>query len=249
MNTTENVMVSDSEGVRTITLNRPERRNALTVSMYEALEQAVVTAGNDVQAVLFLGNTNAFSAGNDLEDFQANPPRDTSAPVFRFMQAVVRSQRPLVAGVCGLAVGIGTTLLLHCDLVVAGRSARFLLPFVKLGLVPEFGSSRLLVDAMGRRRAARHLLLGEPFDAQTALAFDIASEVIDDECVEERARAFAKELAAQPPIALARARALIRPDPFALEELIEREGHLLVEGLVGTEFADAAAAFLARQRA
>ena len=153
-----------------IEIARPEKRNAITGEMYEALGEAVAAAEADpgVRAVLFHGEGQAFTAGNDLGDFIRRPPEGEDSPVFRFLRRVSGAAKPLLAAVEGPAVGIGTTLLLHCDLVFAASDARFQLPFTKLGLVPEFASSYLLPLSAGWQRAAELLLLGEPFDAATA---------------------------------------------------------------------------------
>lgn len=238
-----------NDGVLEILLSRPERRNAITADMYRALAEALEGAERDpaIGVILFLGDDGVFTAGNDLVDFQTNPPVDSDSPPFAFMRAMVRSTKVIVAGVVGSAVGIGTTMLLHCDLVVAGRSASFIVPFVNLGLVPEFASSRLLPAMMGRQRAARHILLGDPFDAETALSCGLVSEVVDDSQVDDLARGYTRRLMAKPPHALARTKAMIAPDLEEVEAIIAHEGAIFAQALNGPEFAEAATAFFEKR--
>jgi enoyl-CoA hydratase/carnithine racemase len=198
--------------VAALGLHRPAKRNALTADMYEALAAAVREAEGDpaVRVLLFHGDREAFTAGNDLRDFIARPPGGEDAPVYRFIRAVDGAMKPLVAAVNGPAVGIGTTLLLHCDIVVAGDDARFQLPFTRLGLVPEFASSFLLPLAAGHRRAAELLLLGEPFDAAAAREAGIVSRVVPAaEALPEAWRA-AEALAALPPASVLHTKALMK---------------------------------------
>ena len=245
----EHIVVTRTPGLVDVAIRRPERRNAINEAMYLALADAFEAAERDasVRVILVTGDDEVFTAGNDLGDFVANPPRGGDFPTFRFMRAVMASTRVIVAGVAGLAVGIGTTLLLHCDLVVAGRGARFVVPFVGLGLVPEFASSRLLPEIMGRRRAARHLLLGDPIDAESAYGCGLVSELVDDGGVIAAARGTARRLLAQPPLALARARALTVPDPAATAAVVAREAAVFAECLAGDEFAEAARAFFEKR--
>ncbi|MGZ5662668.1 MAG: enoyl-CoA hydratase-related protein, partial [Usitatibacter sp.] len=163
-----------------IEFNRPQKKNAFTSDMYEALAAALGEAERDdsVRVVVFHGAAGIFTAGNDIEDFAKRPPQGEDSPVFRFLEAASRAPKPLVAAVDGPAVGIGTTLLLHCDLVYAGEDARFRLPFASLGLVPEFASSYLLPLVAGYQRAAELLLLGEAFDAQKAYAAGFVTKVV-----------------------------------------------------------------------
>lgn len=183
-----------------IGIQRPQRKNALTAQMYDAMAAAVAQAEGDasVRAVVFHGSEDAFTAGNDLEDFLQRPPTGNDAPVFRFLRTVAGARKPLLAAVNGVAVGLGTTLLLHCDLVYAAEDARFSLPFVKLGLVPEFASSYLLPNAAGYHRAAEMLLLGEPFDAKAALEAGIVTRVVPKESTLAVAFEAAEKLAALP---------------------------------------------------
>jgi enoyl-CoA hydratase/carnithine racemase len=239
------ILVTVAERIMEIRINRPEKRNALTAAMYAAMAEAIERAARDgqVRAVLIVGSDGHFTAGNDLRDFQQNPPRDPEAPVFRFLRAITTFPKVLIAGVVGSAIGIGTTMLLHCDLVVAGRGARFAMPFVDLGLVPEAGSSLLLPALIGRRRAAKHLLLGEPFGADVALDYGIASEVVDDGAVEETARSLALRIAAKAPQAVMLSKKLMLGNSAVVLERIAEEAALFADRLQSPEVAEAIAAF------
>lgn len=242
----EHVLLERRGPVLHLRLNRPDKKNALTLEMYAALAEALRQAeSSDARAVLFSGAGDAFTGGNDLRDFLERPPTDESSPVLRFLQALIGSSLPLVAAVQGLAVGIGTTLLLHCDLVYVARSARFHLPFVKLGLIPEAGSSLLLPQRVGAARAAEILLLGEPFGAEEALAMGVVSRVVADEELMQHAWARAQQLAEQPPEALRATRELLRrADRDALPSRMREESRLFLERLRSSEARAAMQAFL-----
>ena len=176
------IVASRREAVMAIGINRPQKRNALTQEMYALMAAHLSEAEGDdsIRAVIFHGQPDVFTAGNDLEDFAQRPPHDGDTPVFRFLSAVSKATKPLVAAVTGPAVGIGTTLLLHCDLVYAGENTRFAMPFTQLGLVPEFASSYLLPLVAGYQRAAELLLLGEPFDARKAQEAGFVTRIVPD---------------------------------------------------------------------
>jgi enoyl-CoA hydratase/carnithine racemase len=195
-----------------IGFNRPQKKNALTAAMYQAMAEALVAAEADagVRVILFHGSPEAFTAGNDLQDFLERPPTGEDTPVFRFLEAVARGTKPLVASVNGFAVGLGTTLLLHCDLVYAGDNARFRLPFTSLGLVPEFGSSYLLPRVAGYQRAAELMLLGEPFDARAAHEAGIVTRILPPAESLEAAWAACEKLAALPQKSIRLTRRLLR---------------------------------------
>lgn len=178
------ILCSKADGILTIQFNRPERKNAITAAMYQTMADALQEADHDtaVRAILITGHAEIFTAGNDLEDFLKNPPPQDVASfaersVFQFMQALSQVGKPVVAAVSGAAVGIGTTLLLHCDLVYAADNAKFSLPFAQLGLCPEFASSLLLTQLAGYPRAAEKLMLGEAFPAQEALEMGLVAKV------------------------------------------------------------------------
>ena len=179
------ILTGIDDDILTITFNRAAKKNAITAAMYQALADALHAGENDpaVRVMLIVGQPEIFTAGNDLDDFLHAPPHGGDSPVFRFLHIISTAQKPIVAVVRGAAVGVGTTLLLHCDLVYAGRSARFSLPFVQLGLCPEAASSLLLPQLIGYRQAAAKLLLGEPFGADEALAIGFVNEVLDDDVV------------------------------------------------------------------
>jgi enoyl-CoA hydratase/carnithine racemase len=199
-------------GVARIGIRRPEKKNALTQTMYAALADALHAAGSDpsINAILLHGTDEVFSAGNDMQDFLTNFSLDDSAPVVRFLHALADTEKPVVAAVNGAAIGIGTTMLLHCDLVYCGENARFQLPFVNLGVVPEAGSSFILTSMLGQRHAAELLMLGDRFDAATALRFGIVNGVLPDSETFAHAFRAASQLAAKPPQALRTTKALMK---------------------------------------
>jgi enoyl-CoA hydratase/carnithine racemase len=209
---THDILATRRGATLELAFNRPARKNALTNAMYIALSTALAEAERDagVRAIVFHGDEQAFTAGNDLSDFLENPPRGEDAPVFRFIHTVLAGTKPLIAAVNGPAVGIGTTLLLHCDLVYAGDNARFILPFASLGLLPEFASSYTLPRIAGHHRAAEMLLLGEPFDAQRALAAGFVNHVLPPAATLPAARAAADRICALPEKSVRLTRALLR---------------------------------------
>lgn len=194
------ILLTKADGILTITFNRPEKKNAITAAMYETMSQALRDAESDpaVRVILFTGQPQAFTAGNDLEDFLKNPPAGSDHPVFAFMQAIANASKPVVAAVAGVAVGIGTTLLLHCDLVYVADNARFSLPFVQLGLCPELASSLLLPQLAGYQRAAEKLMLGEPFGAEEAREMGMVNQVVSADQLLALAQSQAAKLAALP---------------------------------------------------
>src|SRR6478672_2246221 len=219
----ERVRVEKSGGVLAITLARPERRNAITVAMYAALADAIEQAAADpaVRAITIRGEGQDFAAGNDLADFLAAAPReDGDIPVWRLLRALATCETPLVAAVHGNCVGIGTTMLLHCDLVLADEAARFSLPFVDLALVPEAASTLLLPRLAGRRRAARYLLLGEPFGIEEAAAIGVVSHTVPAGQLDAVLKDVVSRLLAKPPSALAATQRLLRTG--ASQEVLER---------------------------
>ncbi len=194
------ILTHVDSGVMTITLNRLERKNSITSVMYGVLADALESANHDpaVRAVVIQGHETIFSAGNDIGDFLKMPPSTPDAPVFRFLRGISSFPKPIVAAVCGPAVGIGTTLLLHCDLVYAGDNAAFSMPFINLGLCPEAASSFLAPQLMGYPRAAEALLLGEPFMAETALEMGLINRIVPPAEVNALAQRQALKLAAKP---------------------------------------------------
>jgi enoyl-CoA hydratase/carnithine racemase len=199
-------------GVMTITFNRLERKNSITSAMYGALADALASAASDdaVRVVVLQGHETVFSAGNDIGDFQNKPPAGPDSPVSRFLQGIATFPKPLLASVCGPAVGVGTTMLLHCDLVYAGDNAAFSLPFVNLGLCPEAASSLLLPQMLGYHRAAEALLLGEPFMAEAALEVGLVNRVVPPTEANGVTQAAARKLAAKPISSLVETKRLMK---------------------------------------
>jgi len=224
-NTSQDILVHDEGGVRTITFNRVERKNSITTAMYAQLADAFETAAQDaaVRVVVLQGDVAVFSAGNDIADFLQQPPSTQDAPVFRFLRAIATFPKPVVAAVCGPAVGIGTTMLLHCDLVYAGDNAAFSMPFVNLGLCPEAASSLLVPQMLGYHRAAEALLLGEPFMAEAALEVGLVNRVVPPTECNAIAQAQARKLAAKPLSALIETKRLLKKGQTAavLERMAE----------------------------
>jgi enoyl-CoA hydratase/carnithine racemase len=243
----EHVRVEKQGGVLSITLARPERRNAITIAMYAALAEAVEDAAGEegIRVITFQGEGQDFAAGNDLADFLNALPRDTDEiPVWRFLRALATCEIPLIAAVQGNCVGIGTTMLLHCDLVVADESARFSLPFVDLGLVPEAASSLILPRIAGRRRAARYLLLGEPFGVKEGLEIGLVSHVAAVGELQQKLASVVCALLAKPTDALREAQRLLRHG--TRDEILERmrfEGQVFAKRLESAEAKAALTAF------
>lgn len=234
-----------------ITLNRPDKKNAITADMYQALADAIGTAERDaaIRVILIHGAGGAFTAGNDLKDFLSNPPRGEASPVFRFLAAVSTAEKPIVAAVSGVAVGIGTTMLLHCDLVYAAENARFALPFVNLGISPEAGSSFLLPRIAGYQRAAELLLLGEPFDAAKARDAGIVTAVVPNDNVLDTAKAAAKKLAERPANSIRVTKRLMRKwDRDSVARAMKEEGDSFVALLSSPEAKEAFSAFLEKRK-
>ena len=221
------ILAHASGAVLELAFNRPQRRNAITGEMYTQLADAFERGEADDAVRVFLvhGSPEAFTAGNDIADFIERPPASESTPVFRFLRVVSAAKKPIVAAVCGPAVGIGTTLLLHCELVYAGDNARFQLPFASLGLVPEFASSLLLPGIAGYQRAAEMLLLGEPFDAARAQAAGFVTRVVPAADALDTARDAARKLAALPRKSVMLTKALMKSgDAAAVQERLSAEG-------------------------
>lgn len=240
-----------ADGVFHIQMARPEKKNALTAEMYRCMADALADADNDpaVRVILISGAGGNFTAGNDLADFLATPPMDESAPVYRFIEGFSRLEKPFVAAVEGVAIGVGTTMLLHCDLVYAGSSARFALPFANLGLTPEAASSLLLPLRAGHARAAEMLMLGEVFSAQTALEVGIANAVLPDAQVFAHAIERCRKLTTQPASSLRLTKQLMKRAPSALiQETMNAEAEVFRERLVSPEAKEAFAAFFDKRK-
>jgi enoyl-CoA hydratase/carnithine racemase len=245
----EHILVEQSGGLLSLTLARPERRNAITVAMYAALADAFEAAATDpeVRLITLKGQGEDFTGGNDLGDFLKEMPApggETDIPVWRLLRALANNPVPLVAAVHGNVVGIGTTMLFHCDLVIAEQGSRFIMPFVDLGLVPEAASSLIMPRLSGRRAAARHILLGEPFGADQALAMGIASHVVEKGGLAEGLEKVVAALLGKPAEALRLTQALLRrSDRAEVIERMELENGHFAERLTSDEVRDAITAF------
>jgi len=206
------ISTSKANGICTIEFNRPEKKNAITAAMYQTIAAALHDAEADatVRVILFCGKPEAFTAGNDLEDFLKNPPNSSDSPVFQFMSALCHAAKPVVAAVSGVAVGIGTTMLMHCDLVYAAENAKFSMPFSQLGLCPEFASSILLPQLAGYHRAAEKLMLGEPFLAEEAREMGLINKVLPTAELLPYAQAQAAKLVGLPASSIRTAKRLMK---------------------------------------
>jgi enoyl-CoA hydratase/carnithine racemase len=246
----EPILVTHAAGVCEVRLNRPEKRNAITAAMYEHLVRALTAAQADqaVRVVLLSGEGASFSAGNDLQDFISDPPFSSAHPVMQFLRTLATFEKPLVAAVHGRTVGIGVTMLLHCDLIIAARTAQLSLPFVALGLVPEAGSTLLLPRLIGQQRAAELLYLGEPIDAATAHRLGLVNRVAEEGALLEEARVLARAIAQQPQQAIAATRRLLRGDSRDLLARIEEEARAFGAQLQSEEFRARVRTFLSRGR-
>jgi enoyl-CoA hydratase/carnithine racemase len=247
----QHILTTTHDAVVRIQINRPDKKNALTLAMYEAMTAALLAAEADpaVRVVLFAGAETCFTAGNDLGDFLNNPPSGEDSPVFRFLKTLIAAQKPVMAAVHGVAVGIGVTMLLHCDLVWAGPSARFQVPFVNLGLTPEAASSLILPQLMGHRRAAELLLLGETFDAETALAVGLVNGLRADSELDAYVLHKAQALAAKPPTAVRLSKQLMKRWPAdAVRQAMSAEGEIFISRLSSPEAREAMTAFFERRQ-
>ncbi len=245
------IKLSRFDGICHIEMARPEKKNALTAAMYQAMADALAEAEQNpnVRVILISGSGGAFTAGNDLADFLAAPPMDDSAPVFRFIKGFSELEKPFVAAVEGVAVGVGTTMLLHCDLSYVGASAKFGLPFANLGLTPEAASSRLLPMRAGYARAAELLMLGEVFSAQTAMDLGIVNGVLADGQVLDHALERCRKLCAQPAASVRLTKELLKRSQRAMiAETMRAEADIFRQRLVSPEAKEAFAAFFEKRK-
>ncbi len=241
----------NTNGVAVIEIARPEKKNALTQAMYTALTEAIRAADADasVRALLITGQPGIFTSGNDLEDFMQRPPVDEEAPVIQFMMALADCGKPVVAAVTGGAIGVGTTMLLHCDLVYVSDEARLAMPFVGLGLVPEYAASLLIPQRVGHARATELLLLGEPFNGERAVELGIANAVLPAAEVVNHARRMAERFNALPPGAVRESKALMRRGQQALvKETIAVEAEIFGRRLRSPEAQEAFQAFFQKRK-
>jgi enoyl-CoA hydratase/carnithine racemase len=248
----KHVKIERTEHVVSISWNRPEKKNALTQAMYASAAQALNEASTDqtVRAVVLSGTDDCFTAGNDLADFLDNPPTGDDAPVFQFLRAIATFEKPLIAAVNGVAIGVGTTMLLHCDLVVAADSSIFSLPFVKLGLCPEASSSYLLPLLGGHQRAAELLMLGEQFNAQTAKECGIVNRVSAASDYKDLALSLAGQLAKLPPASIRATKTLLKQNHQEnINARMKQEADIFGQMLAQPEAIEAMSAFMERRPA
>jgi enoyl-CoA hydratase/carnithine racemase len=247
----KNVIVEAKDRVLRIEIARVEKKNALTQEMYGAMAEALIAAEADsaVRAILIHGTRDCFTAGNDLKDFLERSAGGGPSAAFGFISALPKLAKPLIAAVGGPAVGIGTTLLLHCDLVYAAPGARFQMPFVPLGLVPEAASSLLLPMVAGYQRAAELLLLGQPFSAERALAAGFVTEIVAEEKLLEHARNAAIAVAALPPASVRLTKQLMKRQlGAAIASQMQEEGRVFAERLQSGEAKEAMSAFFEKRK-
>jgi enoyl-CoA hydratase/carnithine racemase len=245
------ILTHVERGVMTITLNRLDRKNSITSAMYGAMADALATAEADatIRVAVLQGHETVFSAGNDIGDFLNKPPAGMDSPVFRFLRGIATFSKPLLAAVCGPAVGVGTTMLFHCDLVYAGDNAAFAMPFVNLGLCPEAASSLLVPQMMGYHRAAEALLLGEPFMAEAALEVGLVNRVVPPTEANSVAQAAAQKLAAKPLSSLVETKRLMKAgqQQLVLQQMAD-EGQSFARMLGEPAAKEAFGAFMAKRK-
>lgn len=246
---TADILIRGQGQVREISFNRPGKKNAITTAMYAALADALEDAAADpaVRVITISSTGDIFTAGNDITDFLAAPRDREDPPVFRFLRALAAFPKPIVAGVVGQAIGIGTTLLLHCDLVLATPDSSFSMPFVDLALVPEAASSLLLPKLIGSQRAAKHLLLCEPFDAQIGFSYGLITEIVSRDALSTRLEEIAARLAAKPPEAVRITKSLLRAGEESVAKRIQRESAYFGERLQSAEAKEVFTAFLEKR--
>ncbi len=245
------ILVHADGGVTTLTFNRVDKKNSITSAMYAALADALAAARDDasVRVVVIQGHETVFSAGNDIGDFLNNPPSGPESPVHRFLHGIAGFPKPLVAAVCGPVVGVGCTMLLHCDLVVAGDNAAFSMPFVNLGLCPEAASSLLVPQLMGYHRAAEALLLGEPFMAEAAQEVGLVNRVLPPTEANAYAQSLARKMAAKPITSLIETKRLMKAGQSALvRERMNDEGASFGRMLREPAAKEAFTAFMERRK-
>ncbi|MCL2715683.1 MAG: enoyl-CoA hydratase-related protein [Alphaproteobacteria bacterium] len=249
---TRHIVVADEGATRVITLRRPDRKNAITDAMYRDMTAAIESAREDpaIACLILTGGSGVFTAGNDLEEFlaQATATAPPEPAAIAFLTALAHNTKPLIAAVDGAAVGIGTTMLFHCDYVLASSTATFSTPFIHLGLVPEGASSLLMPHAMGSHRAFAMLVLGQTFTAEAAHAAGFVNVVVSPGHTEAEARKVARDICKLPAEAVAISRKLLRPPPEAVTSRIAQEGRLFAERMRSKEAITAFKAFFARKR-
>jgi len=247
---TDHVVADIADGILAIRLNRPDKKNALTVAMYAALADALERADAEgtVRVVTLTGSADSFTSGNDIVDFMQQKPTLGEAPVSRFLRVIATASKPLIAAVNGLAVGVGVTMLLHCDLVYAADTATFQLPFVNLGLVPEAASTLLLPRLVGHQRASELMLFGEKFDAATARALGLVNAVHPPAALATAVRERAELLAGKAPSSVRLTKALLKSETTGVAARMAEESAHFAKQLQSPEAQEAFGAFLQRRK-
>ena len=252
---TGHLIVTDEDATRVITLRRPEKKNAITQDMYRAMSDAIDTAQNnpDIRCLIITGGSGVFTAGNDLEDFLKDGTSNSDTPrasnAIKFLYSLAHNVKPIIAAVDGIAIGIGTTMLFHCDYVLASKTATFSTPFIHLGLVPEGASSLLMPRTMGHQRAFATLVMGRTVNADDARVAGFVNTVVAPGHTEAEARKVAREICALPAEAVAISRKLLKLPPEDLTRRIDQESHLFGERMRSKEAVAAFKAFVARKKA
>ncbi len=243
------VLTSQSNHTLTITINRPDKKNALTREMYQLMADALLSIKNDgvTKAVVIKGNGDCFTAGNDINDFAVQKEGAQVPETAAFMRSLMTCPVPVIAQVHGLAVGIGTTLLLHCDFVYATQDSRFVLPFINLGLVPEYASSYLLPKVAGHVKAAQWLMLGEPFTADDAYQFGMLTEVVSSQTIDDAVSATVQKLISKPSFALLQTKALLKGEADYVNQQMNAEFDIFLEALRTPAAQEAFDAFLKKR--
>lgn len=246
---TDQVIVSRNDHILDIQLNRPDKMNALTFDMYRALTDQLLEAEDnlDTRVIVLRGAGGNYTSGNDVADFLANPPRDENAPALRFISAIARSTVPIVAAVEGVAVGVGTTMLLHCDYILTTVDARLQFPFVNLALLPEAGSTYLLPRNLGHTKASELMLLAEPFSGADAVNWGIASRVVDAEKIEAEALTVATKIASKPPKAVRLTKKMLKGEQARVDAAIAEESRIFGEQMSSPEAREAFTAFMEKR--
>ncbi len=247
---TELVQISCNDYVLTIRFTRPDKKNALTRDMYAEMAEAMLDAETNekVRVIVFKGSEGCFTSGNDVVDFLQNPPSDPDSPVLKFIFALAAATLPLVAAVDGVAVGVGTTMLLHCDSILVTEGAKLQMPFVNLGLVPEAGSTYLLPRMLGYAKAAEIVMLGEPISGEKAVELGIATRLVSASNLEAEADAIAKAYAERPPEAIRLTKKLLKRDRDTIEATMREEVGYFAERLKSAEAKEAFSAFLEKRK-
>ena len=245
------ILITDQNQTRTIQFNRPEKKNAITAAMYQTMADAFKAAEADpqVRVILITGHPQIFTAGNDLTDFMKNPPTTADSPVYQYLWSISHASKPVVAAVSGAAVGIGTTLLMHCDLVYAADNAKFSMPFAQLGLCPEAASSLLFPQIVGYQHAAEKLMLGEPFSAEEALRIGLVNQVVPVDELLDFAHAQVAKLVALPASSIRATKRLLKAGQLAaIEAQMTQESNYFGAMLSAPEAKEAFAAFFQKRK-